>query len=258
MAKDSPSDLISFVVASSKISFSVQEIALELRQLGHKTTTPADVEKILLDQGCHENTIIRGYEWNRWTRRYVGILVVDKMPIDMIVKVMEKRGNLDVTRDKIEEIETHCKSIISALKESGNTYSEGCEEYIRQANELGFLMRDICIQLESAGFKGITRKTVRDVLVKHGYNYHGPTPGRLGTIRMGRPTNDKSENYITSAYTMGISIDDLAFQLHGLGFECNCFNYVFNTLADHKLLSREDSAKYSNTGVVTPLDLEEL
>lgn len=255
MASSSSSDLISFVVAASKIRFSVQEIASELRRLGHKTTTPADVKNILLDQGCHESTIIRGYEWNRWTRRYVGILVIDKVPIDMIVKLMEKRGHLDLTREKIEEIQTSYKSIICALNESGNTYGEGCEEYIRQANELGFLMRDICVQLYKAGFKGITRETVRDVLVKHGYSYDGPIPGRLGVIRIGRPTGKKSENYVTSAYIMGISIDDLAFQLHSLGFECNCHNYIFSTLADHALLLTDDST-ISSSGPITPVDLD--
>lgn len=257
MPNTSPSDLSSFVVASSKLRFSVQEIAVELRRLGHKTTTPASVEKILLDEGCHNNTIIRGYEWNRWARRYVGILVIDKIPINTIVKVMEKRGNLDVTREKIEEIEANYESITSALMESGNTSGEGCEEYIRQANELGFLMHDICIQLEKAGFKAITWETVRDVLVEHGYNYHGPTPGRLGTIRMGRPIGEKSEKYVTSAYIMGMSINDMAFQLHSQGFECDCYNYVYTILANHTLLSIEDSIKFSNTGAITPVDLDE-
>ena len=257
MADTSTSHFNSFVVAASKIRFSIPEIAAELRRLGHKTTTRAIVERILLDQGCHENTIIRGYEWNRWARRYAGILVIDKVPTDMIVKVMKKRGNLDVTKEKIEEIETHYKTIISALKESGTTYGEGCKEFIRQANEMGFLMRDICIQLEKAGFKGITRETVCDVLVQHGYNYRGAIPGRLGTIRMGRPTDKRSENYVTSAYIMGISINDLSFQLHGLGFECNCHSYVFNTLADHTLISMEDSTKTSSAGNITPIDLGE-
>lgn len=257
MANTSPSDFISFVLAASKIRFSIKEIASELRRLGHKTTTPADVTKILLEQGCHSSTIIRGYEWNRWTRRYVGILVIDKVPVEMIMKVMKKRGNLDVTMEKIEEIEIHYKSIVSALKEGGDIYGEACEEYIRQANELGFLMRDICVQLEKAGFRGITREIVRDVLVQHRYNYEGVTPGRLGTIREGRPTGEKSENYVTSAYVMGISIDDIAFQLHTLGFECNCYNYIFNTLVDHGLLLTDDSTIASSTGAITPLDLGE-
>ncbi|MCJ1344598.1 hypothetical protein MMC31_002801 [Peltigera leucophlebia] len=257
MANTSPSDLNSFVVAASKIRFSIHEIASELRRLGHKSTTPVDVENILRNQGCHENTIIRSYEWNRWTRRYAGILVIDNIPTDMIVKVMKKRGNVDVTKEKIEKIEIHYQAIISALKKSGTTYGEGCEEYIRQANEMGFLMRDISIQLEKAGFKGITRETIRDVLVKQGYNYGGAIPGRLGTIRMGRPTDKRSENYVTSAYIMGISIEDLAFQLHGLGFECNCHNYVFNTLADHTLIPMEDSTKSSSAGDIPPLDLGE-
>lgn len=257
MANTTPSDLNSFVVAASKIRFSIHEIASELRRHGYQTATPADVENILLDEGCHENTIIRGYEWNRWTRRYAGILVVDKVPTDIIFKVMKKRGNLNVTKEKIVEIETHYRAIVSALKESGTNYGEACEEYIRQANEMGFLMRDICIQLEKAGFRGITRETVRDVLVKHGYNYQGAIPGRLGTIRMGRPTDKRSENYVTSAYIMGISIDDLAFQLHALGFECNCYNYVFNTLADHTLIPMEDSTKSSSAGNITPVDLGE-
>ena len=203
MANTSPSDFISFVVAASRIRFSIKEIAAELRQLGHKTTTPADVGKILLEQGCHRNTIIRGYEWNRWARRYVAILMMEKVPVERIMKVMRKRGNLDFTKDKIEEIEIHYNSVISALEESGIVYGEACEEYIRPANELGFLMRDICVQLEKAGFRGVTREMVRDVLVEHGYSDAGPIPGRLGTIREGRPTSEKSENYVIRAYVMG-------------------------------------------------------
>lgn len=176
MANTSPSDFISFVVAASKTRFSIKEIAAELRRLGHKTTTPDDVGKILLEQGCHRNTIIRGYEWNRWARRYVAILVMEKVPVERIMKVMRKRGNLDFTKDKIEEIEIHYNSVISALEESGIVYGEACEEYIRQANELGFLMHDICVQLEKAGFRGVTREMVRDVLVEHGYSDAGPIP----------------------------------------------------------------------------------
>lgn len=257
MTDTSPSDLSSFVLAASKIRFSIQEIAYELRRLGHKTT-PADVENLLLEQGCLKNTIIRSYEWNRWTRRYTAILVRDRVPADVILKVMSKRGTLDVTKEKIEEIEIHYKSIATVLKESGNNYGEGFEEYIRQANELGFLIRDICHQLVEAGFKGFTRKTVRDVLVKQGYNYRGAIPGPLGTIRMGRPTTGKSEKYVICAYIMGISIDDLAFQLHGLGFECNCYNYVFNVLADHTLIPMEDSTKSSSAGDISPIDFSEL
>lgn len=86
----------------------------------------------------------------------------------------KKSGNLDFTKDKIEEIEIHYNSVISALEESGIVYGEACEEYLRQANELGFLMRDICVQLEKAGFRGVTREMVRDVLVEHGYSDAGP------------------------------------------------------------------------------------
>lgn len=228
-----------------------------LRRLGHKTTTPADVGRILLEQGCHRNTIIRGYEWNRWARRFVSILVSDKHPVEMIMKVMKKRGNVDFTKEKIEEIEIKYESIISALMESGNVYGEACEEYIRQAYDLGFLMRDICVQLQKAGFRGITREIVRDVLVQYGYNHEGPIPGPLGTIREGRPTGEKTEKYITSAYVMGISVDDMSFQLHALGFECNCYNYIFNTLVDHGLLLTDDSTIASSTGAITPVDFAE-
>lgn len=229
-----------------------------LRRLGHDTTTPAGVRTILLAQGCHSSTIIRGYEWNRWARRYVGILVINKIPVEIILKVMKKRGNLDFTKEKIEEIESQYKSIISALKESGNVYGEACDEYIRQAYDLGFLMRDICVQLEKAGFIGITREIVRDVLVQYGYNHEGVIPGRLGTIREGRPESEKSENYVTSAYAMGISIDDIAFHLHILGFEFDCYNYIFNTLVGHGLLLTDDSTITSSTGAITPRNLDEL
>lgn len=276
MSNTSPSDFIAFVVAASKIRVSIKEIASQLRRLGHKDTTPAGVKKILLDHGCHIATIIDGYEWNRWSRRYVAILVMHKVPIEIMMKTMKKRGNLDFTKEKIEEIEKKYKSIISALKESSSEngyndiYSEVCAEYIRQAYELGFLMADICSQLEKAGFAGpvginnnnitstctSTWEVVRDVLVEYGYNHVGVIPGRLGTIREGRPISEKTEKYVKAAYIMGISIEDMAFQLHILGFtDINCYNYIFNVLVDHGLLLSDDSTLASgSTGAITPTD----
>lgn len=70
--------------------------------------------------------------------------------------------------------------------------------------------------------------------------------------------NDKNQNYITSVYTMRIGINNLGFQLYSLRFEYNYFDYVFNTLVNHKLHSIEDNTKYSNIGIVTPLDLKKL
>lgn len=74
---------------------------------------------------------------------------------------------------------------------------------------------------------------------------------------MSRPTDKRSEKYATSAFIMGISIDDLAFQLDGLGFECSWYNYFFNALADHMLIPMEDSLKYSGVGDTPPINLGE-
>lgn len=172
------------------------------------------------------------------------------------MKVMKKRGNLDFTEEKIEDIESQYRSIILALRASGCVYGEACDEYIRQAYDLGFLIGDICTHFEKNGFRAITREIVRDVLVRYGYNHEGPIPGPLGTIREGRPEGEKSENYVTSAYVMGISIDDIAFHLHILGFETDLYNYILNTLVDHGLLLTDDSTIASTTGALTPRNLD--
>lgn len=196
----------------------------------------------------------------------MAILVTHKVPIEIMMKTMRKRGNLDFTKEKIEEIKGKYESIYSALIQSGKNdiYDEACEEYIRQAYDLGFLMADIVSLLEKAGFAGIgisTWEVVRDVLVEYGYNHTGVFPGRLGTIREGRPISEWTEKYVKAAYIMGITIDDMAFQLHILGFaDINCYNYIFNVLVDHGLLLTDDSstiATSSSTGPITPTDFGE-
>lgn len=117
-------------------------------------------------------------------------------------------------------------------------------------------MCNICVQLEKVGFIGITREIVCNVLVQYGYNYEGIISGRLGTIRKGWPEIEKSENYIKSAYIIRISINDIAFHLHILRFEFDCYNYIFNTLVGHGLLLTDDSTITSSTGAITPNNLD--
>lgn len=150
MANTSSSDLDSFVASSSKIRFSIHETASKLRRLGNKTTTPADVDKIpqKLSRNHHSLVVTNGIYGLDITR---GILVIDKVPTDKIAKVMRKCRNLDVTNEKLVDIEIYYKAIISALKESGITDDQWCKDYIRQANERGFLMLDTCVQLEKPG-----------------------------------------------------------------------------------------------------------
>ena len=49
----------------------------------------------------------------------------------------------------------------------------------------------------------------------------------------------------------------MAFQLHALGFECNCHNYIYNILVDRGLLLTDDSTIASSTGAITPVDFGE-